>query len=187
MKQEQKRNELVKITFTSLFAALVCVSTMIIKIPTSTNGYIHLGDAMVLLSGWLLGPVYGVLAAALGSFFADVFGSYFMYAPATLVVKGLVALFGSLIASGMKRFAKKHTSIAYIMGGIIGETVMVLGYYLFEAEVCGYGLIAAAVSIPANILQGASGIVIGTFLIVFLNETHVTEQFIAKHGFIRKD
>ena len=35
----------------SLMAALTCVGTMIIKIPTPTNGYIHPGDGFVLLSG----------------------------------------------------------------------------------------------------------------------------------------
>ena len=103
MKQTQHKNKLVKLVFTSLFAALVCVSTMMIKIPTSTNGYVHLGDAMVLLSGFLLGPLYGVIAAAIGSMFADVFGSYFIYAPATFIIKGMTALLGYFVARAMRQ------------------------------------------------------------------------------------
>lgn len=184
MKQTQHKNKLVKLVFTSLFAALVCVSTMMIKIPTSTNGYVHLGDAMVLLSGFLLGPLYGVIAAAIGSMFADVFGSYFIYAPATFIIKGMTALLGYFVARAMRRFAKKHPSVAYITGGIVGELFMVFGYYLFEATVCGYGFVAAALSIPANILQGVSGIVIGVLLVLIFNKTHITERFISKYGFL---
>ena len=35
----------------SLIAALVCVATMIIKIPSPLKGYINLGDCVVLLAG----------------------------------------------------------------------------------------------------------------------------------------
>ena len=55
------------IIFTALFAALTCVATMIIKLPTPTMGYIHPGDAIVLLSGLLLGPWYGSFAAGLAA------------------------------------------------------------------------------------------------------------------------
>ena len=57
-----------KIVMTALFAALACAATMAIRIPTpGTGGYIHPGDALVVLSGILLGPIYGGLAAGLGS------------------------------------------------------------------------------------------------------------------------
>ena len=74
-----------KIVMSSLLAALACVATMIIKIPSPLNGYINLGDCVVLLSGWLLPPVYGFVAAGLGSALADIFSGYIIYAPATFV------------------------------------------------------------------------------------------------------
>ena len=47
-----------KLTTTALFMALTCVATSIIKIPTvGTGGYVHPGDAFVVLSGILLGPL----------------------------------------------------------------------------------------------------------------------------------
>ena len=50
-------SKLKKIVLTALFAALSCVATMSIKLPTpGTGGYIHPGDAMVILSGVVLGP-----------------------------------------------------------------------------------------------------------------------------------
>lgn len=47
---------------------------------------------MVLLCGWLLGPIYGTIAAGLGPALADIFSGYVVYAPATFVIKALMAL-----------------------------------------------------------------------------------------------
>ena len=44
-----------KLVMAALFAALACVATMSIKIPTpGTSGYIHPGDAIVILAGVVL-------------------------------------------------------------------------------------------------------------------------------------
>ena len=48
-----------KLVMAALFAALACVATMSIKIPTpGTSGYIHPGDAIVILAGVVLGPAW---------------------------------------------------------------------------------------------------------------------------------
>ena len=70
----------------ALLAAFTCIATMIIKIPTPTFGYIHLGDGLVLLCGIILGPGIGALAAGIGSMFADIFSGYMTWAPATLII-----------------------------------------------------------------------------------------------------
>ena len=62
------------IILAALLAALTTVATMIIRIPTPTLGYIHLGDGLVLLCGILLGPGLGAVAAGIGSMLADLFG-----------------------------------------------------------------------------------------------------------------
>lgn len=51
-----KDNTIKKLVFAALFAALSCAATMVIRIPTPIGGYIHAGDAVVLLSAFLLGP-----------------------------------------------------------------------------------------------------------------------------------
>mgnify|MGYP001774926226 FL=1 len=71
-----KDSTLKKLVFAALFAALSCVATMVIKIPTPTGGYIHAGDAVVLLSAFLLGPWWGAAAAGLGSCLADILSGY---------------------------------------------------------------------------------------------------------------
>ena len=56
-----------KLVLAALMCALTCVATMVIRIPTPTMGYIHPGDALVLLCAFLLGPVPGALAAGICS------------------------------------------------------------------------------------------------------------------------
>ena len=75
-----------KIVMAAMLAALVCVATMIVKIPSPLKGYLNLGDCVVLLSGWILSPVYGFLAAGIGSALADLFSGYVTYAPATFII-----------------------------------------------------------------------------------------------------
>ena len=56
----------------AMLAALPCIATMVIKVPTiGTNGYVNIGDSVVVLSMWILGNPYGALAAGIGSGLAD--------------------------------------------------------------------------------------------------------------------
>ena len=150
-----------KIIFSSMLAALTCVATMVIKIPSPLNGYINLGDCIVLLSGWLLSPVYGFFAAGLGSALADLFSGYAAYAPATFLIKGLMAL---IACGGVKLFQKRvDKQFSRIISGITAELFMIAGYWLFEGFL--YGFISSAVNIPANGLQGLAGLILGILLI----------------------
>ena len=56
-----KNASLRKIIFAALMAALTTVATMIIRIPTPTQGYIHLGG-MVLLLGLMALVMYNDIA-----------------------------------------------------------------------------------------------------------------------------
>ena len=80
-----------KLVLAALLAALTAVATMIIRIPTPTQGYIHLGDGMVLICGILLGPGLGALAAGIGSMMADLIGGYMAWVPGTFAIKALTA------------------------------------------------------------------------------------------------
>ena len=134
---------------------------MSIRIPTpGTGGDIHPGDAIVILSGVVLGPVWGFLAAGIGSALADLLGGYFIYVPITFVIKGLVALSAGLL---YQRFGKtkgsRHTAV--LLGGIADIILVAGGYFLCELPMYGAG---AAASIPANLIQGISGLVIAAVL-----------------------
>ena len=163
-----KDNTTKKIVFAALLAALACVATMIIKIPTPLGGYIHAGDAVVVLAGFLLGPVWGALAAGLGSGLADVISGYVLYAPGTFVIKAVVALLAGWII-GTKLI--KNEFAKALVAGIIGGIVMVGGYMLYEAVFMGFG-IGAAANIPMNCIQGAFGAVAGAALYIALSKTN---------------
>lgn len=154
----------------ALMAALACVATMIIKIPSPLKGYLNLGDCIVLTAGWLLSPTYGFLAAGLGSALADVFSGYVTYAPATFIIKGLMAL---VAFYGFKLLNKKIGNLtSRIISGIVAEIVMILGYFVFEGFL--YGFIPSAVNIPANGVQGIAGLIIGVILIKVFEKSKIT-------------
>lgn len=150
-----------KIVIAAMMAALTCIATMIIKIPSPMKGYINLGDCVVLLAGWLLSPMYGFLAAGIGSALADFFSGYMVYVPATFIIKGLMALIAGYVIRTTIPKIKKHS--AYILSGLLAESMMVLGYLFFESFL--YGFVPSLVNVPANGVQGAAGLVLGAILI----------------------
>ena len=157
------KTDIRKIVLSSMLSALCCVATMIIKIPSPLKGYLNLGDAVVLLAGWILSPGYAFFAAGIGSALADVFSGYVLYAPATFVIKGIMAIIVCLIN-------KKKTSLtSRIIGGVTAEIVMIMGYFLFEGFL--YGFAPSLVNIPANAVQGVAGIIIGIVLIKIFDKS----------------
>lgn len=148
-----KNKQTLRIVVCALFAALACVSTMIIQVPSPMNGYVNLGDAIVLLGAFLLGPALGAAAGGIGSCLADLFLGYALYAPATLVIKALMGFVGGIIFKSIK-----NKWIAAPVGGVAAESIMVVGYFAYAALVFGKGLGAAA-SIPGNLMQALFGIV----------------------------
>ena len=159
-----------KIVTASLIAALTCVATMIIKIPSPLKGYLNLGDGIVLLASFMLSPAYAFLAAGLGSALADVFSGYLTYAPATFVIKGLMAL---IAFYGFKLLhTKLGDLLSRIISGVLAEITMILGYYIFEGFL--YGFIPSLANIPANACQGIAGIIVGVLLIKVFEKTKIT-------------
>lgn len=174
-------NKTLKIVIAALMAALTCIATMIIKVPSPTSGYIHLGDGFVLLSGMILGPVYGGFAAGIGSMFADLFSGYAGYAPATFMIKALAAITGGIlfhvVSSVLPKFAKY---IAVIIAGIGGGVVVTGGYFLFEAFIMGLGVPAAFTGVPFNLIQNLFGVIVATVLMPLLSKVQLVKEFMMK-------
>lgn len=176
-----------KLSVAALMAAFTCIATMIIKIPTPTMGYIHPGDSLVLLCGVVLGPVIGGLAAGIGSMLSDLISGYVVWVPATFVIKALTAMVAGLLYHKISPLlhVKYAQNAALILGGLIGEAIMVFGYFLFEAGLETFanggisaGAIAAgaayaATGIFANCIQGIAGIVIASVLLPILKKAKI--------------
>ena len=170
-------NNLKKLILAALFAALSCVATMSIRIPTpGTGGYIHPGDAIVILSGVILGPVWGFLAGGIGSALSDLIGGYFVYVPITFMIKGLVALAAGLLYQKVGKTQKSRYA-AVVLGGVADIILVAGGYFVCEYFIYGAG---AAASIPANIIQGIGGLVISCILYpILISITNVRQMTVA--------
>lgn len=162
-----------KLVLAALFAALTCLMTMVIRVPSPMGGYVNLGDCAVLLSAWVLGPVYGGAAAGVGSMLADLLG-YPLYAPGTLVIKGLMAVAAALIFRTLRPDSSLSLP-ALTVSGVTAEIIMVGGYFLYEALdlplFMGFGM-AAAANIPFNMVQGVFGLVAAGAVYVVLDRSH---------------
>lgn len=161
MKQKQIR----RLVLAALFTALTCVATMVIQIPTPMNGYVNLGDTLVLLSAWVLGPFVGAAAGGIGSMLADILTGYAFYAPGTLVIKAVMGLAAGLIFRAMK--GKKLTG--RLLGGVAAEVIMIAGYFLYAAVMLQNG-IGALASVPGNAAQGLVGLVAALALAAVLEK-----------------
>ncbi len=169
-----------KIIMASLMAAMTCIATMVISIPTPTNGYIHLGDGLVLLSGIILGPIYGGMAAGIGSMFADILLGYTYYALPTFLIKALAAIVGGFIYLQLSKLSFcKNYLLPLIGAGIAGGLIVTCGYFLVEAFIFGYGL-AASASILGNLSQNVFGILVSIFLMPALSHVPVIRTLMTK-------
>ncbi|HCW74854.1 MAG TPA: ECF transporter S component [Clostridiaceae bacterium] len=140
-----------KLTYGGLMGALVFLGTYTLAFPIP-NGYLNLGDGIILISSILLGP-FAAFPAAVGSILADIAAGYAIYVPFTFVIKGLVALVPALLLKN-----KKLSWKSLILPFAIAELIMVAGYFIADTMLWDMGGIAA---VPFNLLQGAFGLVIG--------------------------
>ena len=162
------------LAMTALFAALGCVATTVIKVPSPTGGYMNLGDTAVLLGAYFLGPAYGALAGGIGPALADLLGGYPMYVPGTLLIKAVMAVTAGLLY----RLLRRRGLPGVIACGAAGEVPMVLGYWLYDALLVSVGggafgnaLVGAAVGIPSNLAQAAFGAAASTLLLAALRRS----------------
>ena len=170
----KKRKHLIKLITASLLAALCCVATMVMQIPTPTGGFVNLGDTIVIVSAFMLSPVYAALAAGIGSMLADILASYIQYAPATFFIKAAMALIAWFVLRLAKKLVEKNVffSLSFtVLAALCAEALMVAGYFVFEAFILSYGAGGALASVFPNIMQGFAGIIGGTLLCELLKRT----------------
>ena len=168
------------LVLTALLAAMACVATLVIRVPSPTNGYMNLGDAVVLLGAYLLGPGWGA-AAGVGSALADLLGGYPVYMPATLVIKAAMAA----LAAGLYRLLGRRGGWTFVLCGAAAEVPMVAGYWLFDALLAasggrafGLALAGAVAGIPSNLVQALFGAAASTLLAAALRRSaYVRREF----------
>lgn len=136
----RSKNPTVNLALTGLMGALVFVATMFFKVEivvAAEKTMVGFANVFCILSGLLLGPLYGGLAAGIGSGLFDLAGGWASSAPVTLVTKFAMAFLCGLIAWGGDKSGKKLSRvIAGAVSGSLFYCVLYLGYsYLKEVLV----------------------------------------------------
>ena len=133
-------------TAAAMFAALTCAVTLLIHIPIPlANGYVHLGDAVIMIAASLLPPPFAAASAALGASLADILSGSAVWAPATLIIKAAVA--ACFTSKTDKTVCRRN------LAACAAATVITIAGY-FAAEWLIYRNTAACVaSVPWNIAQ----------------------------------
>ncbi|TFF92547.1 ECF transporter S component [Candidatus Thorarchaeota archaeon] len=145
------------VSLVAVFTALTTVATAVLFVPIpATDGYFNFGDIMVMISGLLLGPIGGFVAGGVGSMLADAVLAPF-YVPITLVVKGLEGMAVGFLSSRTKSI--DEASQWDVAAVIVASAIMLLGYFLAEGLVFGFGP-ALIELLLFNFLQVAAGSIV---------------------------
>lgn len=152
------------LSIVGIFSALICILTMVISIPIpATQGFINIGDAGVMITGMMFGPIIGGIAGGVGSSLADIFLGYTIYAPATLVIKGLEGFLVGLIADPKNN--KSRINYKDILAVIVGGITMAFGYFLYEIFL--FGVSGALYEIFLNlVIQFGLGAIISIVFVI---------------------
>lgn len=171
------------LVLTALMIAMVFVAGMVIKVPTF-GGFVHIGDCMVLLSVIVLDKKKGAFASAVGMGLVDVISGYYIWAPFTFIIKGIMAYIAGTIIEKLgnhnnEGLIKKEEIIGFVVAGIF----MVIGYFIAGAIIAGLltgngglieGLVLASKDIVGNIIQVTVGILIAIPLGVIVTKAKKT-------------
>jgi uncharacterized membrane protein len=136
------------LALTGVMTAVIFVLTRYIQIPTPISGYVHLGEAGVLFTGFAFGPVVGTIAGALGTALSDVTSPYAQWAPFTLIIHGLMGFTAAYIARGDTRLWR------LLAAALACGVILVVGYLVAGLILVGA---AAVEEIPFNITQIIAG------------------------------
>lgn len=158
-----------------MLTALTTAATCAIKLPTvATEGYINVGDAVVMFSAMLLGPWLGFVAGGVGSCLADLLSGYAHWILPTFLIKGIEGFVVGLLFRCLKKVCH-NTYIVAAASCAVGAIEMAAGYFVASAIMKGSALVALT-SLPANCLQGLVGLVLSSVLLAVAQKTRIAEK-----------
>ncbi len=163
----QKRTQ--KLAFAALCGALTFAATWV-AFPSPFGGNVNLGDCILLITAWLPLEPWSILSVAIGATFTDLAAGYAIYAPATFVIKAFMATVALLIKRGMPKLPAVWRAL---VSGIVAELVMVAGYFAYEIILYGVG--AALLNVPFNLVQGGIAITAAILLSFVLSRIPLPE------------
>ena len=184
-----KTSHTFKIVMTALMMCLIMVAILFVRVPIPfTQGYVHLGDAMVFLSVLILGWKYGAAASALGGMLGDLVGGFAAWAPWSFGIKGIMALIAGFVISAFLRseaVSRKRLIAGEITGMVLAGIFMTAGYYFAEGIMYG-SWVTPVLGIPWNIGQFAVGILIAVLISEALTRTPAKVYFAYRYSDVPK-
>lgn len=169
-----QKSNVFKMCCAAVFAALICVSIYAVPIPLAGNGYFNLGDCFIIVAALSIGPLWGGIAGAVGAGLSDLLLGYTYYAPASFVIKWLMAVVSYYIFKAILKTGFKFKVVAVVVAAFAAELVMTVGYFVFEIPL--YGIGTAVADIAGNAVQGVCGMVAGSLLYSILMKTGVVRK-----------
>ena len=131
----------------ALAAAMVTGATMLSVPVPGFRLYFNLGEGIIYTVAILWGAKHGAVAGGLGAALADLILGYPIWAPLTLLIKGLEGyVVGTLAPKGR------------IKAMIAGAAVMATGYSISAGLL--YGWAASPVELLTDVVQTGMGIII---------------------------
>ena len=143
-----------EITMCGVFAALTFLLTRYIQVQIipAKGGLVHLGNVPMFFAAAFFGKRVGAICGGVGMALSDVLSPWIVYAPATLIVVGLIV-------------KKKPTIVNLIAATVVVLAIKLVGYYLFEVLLTSSFVVPLA-SIPGNIMQIVTGAIIAIPIIL---------------------
>ena len=161
----------------ALFASICFVVTRFLSVPAFyTKGYVNLGDVVVLLCGFIMGGWHSAFAVAIGAALADASMGYWIYFPATFIIKGAMVLVSSCF---FRKSAGKGRSVSFlfiVLACVVSEILMLSSYFLFESLIYNSFAVAFA-SLAGNIIQAVTCAVPASMLIMIFKNNPAFESF----------
>lgn len=157
-----------KMVTAGVFAAMIFVLTYFVKVPVA-SGYVHFGDALIYICAGIIGGPWAILAGAIGEGLADLVGGYAVYAPATIIVKALIALPFIFAAKNNDKLLNVKSALMTIPAGLI----TVGGYFIADLII---DKSYAIVDIPGNVIQAVGSAVIYIVLALAFDTAKITKK-----------
>ena len=162
-----------EMVYTSLFAALICVATFSIRVPSVvTNGYTHLGDGFIFIAVTLLGKRNGAWAGAIGASLADIIGGYSFYALPTFIIKFVMGYVMGTVIEKLPEIKNRRT-----IGAAIGSIWQIFAYYVVGSLMVG-NFFSTLADIPGNTIQSIAGMLVAVAFTEVFRHTSVGKNIL---------
>lgn len=170
MEKSKEHRLIARMSAVAVFGTLSFVLTAFCQIPYASGaGYFNFGDVIDLVAAILFGPVEGALIGIIGGAFSDLFLGYMIFAPWSVLAKGLMGLISGLLYIVLK----KHKIVRFI-SLFFGATSEILVYML--CYLLNFGM-AGLLSSAFDCIQAYASAFIAIFLYLALEKAKISESF----------